>query len=367
MDSSPHVREVAGATRFARRRRWSVAVLTIAAAAGGGAWVAAERGGGPSSAIAQTSEQVATSLVARRTLVDRQSLDGKLGYGALSTLPGRIPGTVTWLPREGKVVGRGATLYRVDGTPVQLFYGTTPAWRALAAGMSDGVDVTQLERNLIALGYDPGRDITADDHFDWATRAAVKRWQEDVGLSETGVVDFGRVVFARGAQRVGKVQATAGAAALGPLLQLSATRRVVTSSIDAGQQTLIHVGEAVVVDLPNGAAVAGRISSISRVAQPAKDTGGATIAFSIAFARRTRLPALDQAPVTIKIARERKANALSVPVTALLAQPGGRYSVEVVAGKARRFVPVRLGLFANGFVAVSGTGLRPGLKVVVAQ
>ena len=67
-----------------------------------------------------------------------------------------------------------------------LLYGRLPAWRPLSVGVDDGPDVRQLERNLVALGHDPDRDITVDDHFTRATRAAVRRWQEAAGLEETG-------------------------------------------------------------------------------------------------------------------------------------------------------------------------------------
>jgi len=61
-------------------------------------------------------------------------------------------------------------------------------------------------------------------------------------------------------------------------------------------------------------------------------------------------------------------SALAVPVTALLAQPGGGYAVEVVsAGGTHHLVPVSLGLFddADGLVQVSGSGLAVGQQVVV--
>jgi hypothetical protein len=55
-------------------------------------------------------------------------------------------------------------------------------------------------------------------------------------------------------------------------------------------------------------------------------------------------------------------------VTALLAQSGGGYAVEVVnAGGINHLVPVSLGLFddADGLVQVSGSGLAAGQQVVV--
>jgi hypothetical protein len=59
---------------------------------------------------------------------------------------------------------------------------------------------------------------------------------------------------------------------------------------------------------------------------------------------------------------------MAVPVTALLAQPGGGYAVEVVgAGGTDHLVPVSLGLFddADGLVQVSGSELAAGQEVVV--
>ena len=62
-------------------------------------------------------------------------------------------------------------------------------------------------------------------------------------------------------------------------------------------------------------------------------------------------------------------NALAVPVTALLAQPGGGYSVEVVhkAG-ADHLVAVSLGLFddAQGLVQVTGSRASQRTPTAVA-
>jgi multidrug efflux pump subunit AcrA (membrane-fusion protein) len=71
--------------------------------------------------------------------------------------------------------------------------------------------------------------------------------------------------------------------------------------------------------------------------------------------------------VTVEIARESKDNALSVPITALLAQAGGQFAVEVVRGGRHTLVPVTLGLFADGYVEISGAGLKEGTTVVVAE
>jgi multidrug efflux pump subunit AcrA (membrane-fusion protein) len=77
---------------------------------------------------------------------------------------------------------------------------------------------------------------------------------------------------------------------------------------------------------------------------------------------------LDQAPVTVEITTGSVSNTLVVPVSALLAQPGGRYDVEqVTAGGHHRLVAVTPGMFddASGLVQVTGTTLVPGDHVVV--
>jgi len=52
-----------------------------------------------------------------------------------------------------------------------------------------------------------------------------------------------------------------------------------------------------------------------------------------------------------------------IPVTALLALAGGGYAVEVPDGAATKLVAVETGLFADGYVEVSG--VEAGVEVVV--
>ena len=61
-------------------------------------------------------------------------------------------GTVTSLPAVGQVVAEGQVLYDVNGSPVVLLYGITPAYRTLAEGATDsatsGADVENLNYRL---------------------------------------------------------------------------------------------------------------------------------------------------------------------------------------------------------------------------
>lgn len=143
-----------------------------------------------------------TAAVTRRTLSESATVSGTLGYGGEQELYDRLAGTYTWLPAVGAHIARGETLFRVDNLPVVLMYGSVPAYRALKEGLSKGPDVTELNANLIDLGYDPYGAIEDEESFSEATAAAVRRWQRAEGLPETGEVELGRVIFAAGAQRV---------------------------------------------------------------------------------------------------------------------------------------------------------------------
>ena len=151
-----------------------------------------------------------TASVTRRTLSESSTVDGTLGYGTTLELYDRVGGTFTWLPSVGAVIGRGGTLWRIDDLPIVLMYGSVPAYRTLKQGVGDGPDVTELNENLIDLGFDPYGAITDDESFSAATADAVKRWQKAHGLSQTGVVELGRVVFAPGARRVTAVKVALG-------------------------------------------------------------------------------------------------------------------------------------------------------------
>jgi hypothetical protein len=78
-------------------------------------------------------------------------------------------------------------------------------------------------------------------------------------------------------------------------------------------------------------------------------------------------PGLDQAPVQVSIIQQRDRGVLAVPVTALLAEPGGGYAVRVT-GPAHQLIPVTTGVFdgSTGLVEVAGRGLTEGLSVEVA-
>jgi peptidoglycan hydrolase-like protein with peptidoglycan-binding domain len=341
------------------------AVVAVAwAAAGGGA--AAE---GTDNSLGSAS----TATVERRDLVEHETLSGTLGYADPRSVYAAGQGVVTALRQAGATVTRGHALYWVDGDPVTLLYGSTPLWRRLDPRSTDGPDIRQLERNLVALGY--GSNLDVDDDWTAATTAAVKDWQEDLGVPETGVIEPGRVVFLPGQRRIGELKTQVGAA-LQPgaeVMETTSTSRSVSVDLDADLQSLVRVGEKVEVELPDGGSVDGRVTKIGKVAETEVDpqTGQAsdpTIALTIALAPNARVGSFDEAPVDVLVTQDQANGVLAVPVSALLALAEGGYAVEAVStGGRTQLVKVETGMFADGYVEVRGGGLRQGMMVVVPE
>jgi peptidoglycan hydrolase-like protein with peptidoglycan-binding domain len=148
--------------------------------------------------------------VERRNLVLTDTESGTIGYSNPQTVYDRLSGTITWLPQVGQRIGRGQALFRVDGQPVPLLYGATPAFRSLSADDSAGADIEQLNRNLIVLGFNPG-GIVDDDIWQPATTLGVEQFQASLGETETGVLELGQVVFLPGVQLVAALDGSVGA------------------------------------------------------------------------------------------------------------------------------------------------------------
>lgn len=143
-----------------RLRRAALAAVPVAAAAAVAGVVLS--GSAPGRTAAQAAVAVASAPVVRTDLANTAQVSGSLGYAGSYALVNQQSGTAyTALPGSGAAIRRGQELYAVDGTPVILFYGGTPEWRPLYAGVTPGRDVAQLNRNLIALGYGPALTAAA--------------------------------------------------------------------------------------------------------------------------------------------------------------------------------------------------------------
>jgi hypothetical protein len=322
----------------------------------------------------QGASAPATAAVSRQDIAAVTPLTATLGYAGSYRVTGHGGGTLTWLPAPGQVIGQGQALYKVDnGSPVALLYGDVPDWRPLGAGLS-GQDVSQLNHDLVGLGYAHGTDIAALgwDYYSWQTADAVQRLEEHLGVaSPSGSLSVGQVVFEPAALRVRQVAGSLGGPATGPVLAGTSDRHVVTIPLSASDQSEIHPGDTVTVRLPDGSTTPGVVSSVGTVASTTTGPAGSpatTIPVQVTLTDPRAAGTLDQAPVTVNITTATARDVLVVPVGALLAQSSGGYDVEVVgAGNTRAYVPVTPGIFddVDGLVQVTGA-LSAGQRVVVA-
>lgn len=392
------------------RRRWltagaaAVVAVTAVAVLATGVFAARAPAG---SAAASSGYRTGTATVTQQTLTSQTEVDATLGdartwtvvvpEASLASASPPAPGTFTWLPQAGRTVREGQRIYAVSGATVVLLYGDIPAYRDLSEGMT-GPDVRQLNVGLVKLGYAAGKALgprSGWNYYSAETAHAVELLQGKLGLTETGALPLGEAVFLPGPALITGwgsttmlgAPATPGAAAL----TASSTTPVVTIDLDAAEQGLVKTGDPVSITLPEGDTTPGVISEVSRVASSSSSgsssggssadsssgnsSGGsadgssgsaATITVLAALTHPRAAGKLNQAPVTVTITTGRAAGALTVPVDALLSQPGGRYAVEVTGPRGHHLVMVTPGLFddAAGKVQVTGN-LTPGQHVVV--
>jgi Putative peptidoglycan binding domain len=274
-----------------------------------------------------------------------------------------------------------------------LLYGPVPSYRDLAEGLT-GPDVTELNRDLVKLGYATRAALgprTGWDYYSAETAYAVEQLQTRLGLTVTGTLPLGQAAFLPGPALVTGLGATTslgGPAAAGAVvLTASSVTPEVTVELDPSLQNEVKDGDQVSITLPDGSTTPGVVTQVGRVATSPNSSGnsdsaansqsgsssnssasgsGATITVLVSLTHPKAAGKLNQAPVTVTITTGSVSSALTVPVNALLAQPGGKYAVEVTGPGGHHLVTVTPGMFddAAGQVQVSGN-LTPGQHVVV--
>ena len=338
----------------------SVLTVALAGAALAGAVGAIAVRGGQAAPAGPAPPRLGTATVVRTNLVSTALTGGTLGYAPARPVVNLVAGIYTWLPRPGAPVRAGGVLYRVDDSPVTLMAGSVPAWRPFGLGMTDGPDVRQLQAGLIAGHFADGLFTTPTGYYDLATADAVERWQAARGLTVTGLVPLGQVVFLPTAILVGAMNVAAGEAAVPGQrpYQVTTGRRTVTVPLNPTLPPAF-AGERVSIILPSQAIVPGKVTAVGGVSST---SGQLTVTPSGATGTGVNVQ------VQVSLAVQSARGVLAVPVSALLALAGGGYGLEVVTPSgAYRLVGVAAGLFASGLVQVSGPGITAGTRVVVAQ
>jgi peptidoglycan hydrolase-like protein with peptidoglycan-binding domain len=361
------------------RKRWALAAAAVVAAATVIAGVAAVSSADQPN-LAGQEPAVTTAKVEKGTLSAMVSMYGTLTYRAQSdgspySVINQARGTYTKLPDGGDKIACGDVFYRVDDNPVLLLCGSVPAYRGLHVG-EVGNDVRQLNQNLHLLGYDAAAGVVVDPNdssFTNQTQKALQALQHDKGAAVTGTLGIDGAVFLPESVRIAKVTGELGGSAQPGAQLLSATSDTleVQVALDASQQGEVKQGDRARITLPGNVSVTGSVDRLGTVAQaPAgqnQDPGAATIPAYIGLDDPAKAVGLDQAPVQAYITTAGVANALSVPVTAIIGRSGGGFAVEVVGADGRHeLVTVELGLYdaTAGRVQVTG-GLSEGDEVVV--
>jgi hypothetical protein len=352
--------------------------VALAAAALCGAVVTIALRGTPAPA-APNPPPVSTAAIVRTDLASTVLTQGTLGYTTSPPVVNGLGGTYTNVLAPGSVVEPGETLYRVDNQPVVLMNGDVPAWRPFAAGMTDGPDVEQLEANLIVLGDAAGLLAEPAPHYGPAAIAAVERWQTTLGLPATGSVDLGSIVFEPTVVRIDATNVALGQrASAGDLpYQVTTTVRSVSVPLTPSDPT-VAVGQQVSIELPSGATTPGSVTSVGTPPPSSSSTsasGSSSASGSEASTVLTVTPSdpaatgpADGEPVQVALTVQSVRHVLAVPIAALVALAGGGYGLELIGpGGQHQLVGVQTGVFAGGDVQVTGRGLVPGIRVVIAQ
>jgi hypothetical protein len=355
-------------------RRWvaaGVVIVVVLAGVGVAAAAGAFQGSGsPGPGAAGSAYRTSIATVTRQTLTSQSSLSGTLADSGAYTVVNQATGTITWLPPTGRTVRQGGVIYRVSGSPVVLLYGRVPAYRDLSEGLT-GADVREFNRGLIALGYTTRADVLAAGlgYFSAATAAAWENYQTALGSTvPSATVTLGQVVFLPTAAKISAWETgiTPGSSAAPGTALMTATSPVpqVTINLDPSLESEIKAGDKVEIDLPAGGATTGVVTSVSKVAST-NASGVTTVPVYVSLDHPKVARNLSSAPVTVKVTTGSVANALVVPVAALMARAGG-YDVEVTGPGGHHLVRVTVGMFddADGLVQVTGN-LTPGQHVVV--
>jgi hypothetical protein len=363
-------------TRRRGGRRWlitGVVVVVVAAAVTTAAAEGVFKGSGSRGpGAAGNAYRTSTATVKRETLTSQSSLSGTLADSGAYTIVNQATGTITTMPEVGKTVRQGGVLYQVSGNPVVLLYGNVPDYRDMSAGLT-GADVREFNKALIALGYTTRADVLAAGlgmgYFSAATTTAWEDYQTALGVTvPSATVTLGQVVFLPTAAKISTWETgiTPGTSAAPGTALMTATSPVpqVTINLDPSLETEIKAGDKVEIDLPEGGGTTGVVTQVSKVAST-NDSGVTTVPVYVSLDHPKAAKDLSSAPVTVKVTTGSVANALVVPVAALMARPGG-YAVEVTGPGGHHLVKVEVGLFddADGMVQVTGN-LTPGQHVVV--
>lgn len=147
----------------------------------------------------------------------------------------------------GGEISAGDVIYEVADTPVAAVQGERPFYRDLVQGDS-GEDVAQLQQALVDLGHMNG---DPDARFGAGTAAAVRAWQEELGLPRSGTIPLGQLVALPSLPAAVSVhEEIVPGSRLGggePAVRAPSGQQAFVLTLAANQQSLVPVGASVMI------------------------------------------------------------------------------------------------------------------------
>ena len=269
-----------------------------------------------------------------------------------------------------------------------LMFGNIPAWRDMKDGITPGEDVRQLKLNLIALGYGTVETLGKGPDFNPGTRAAIIELQSDLNIVASGEIILGEVVFTQGTSLVksssttqsvgGKINAGTELFYLTPVEKVETqigsdgsltvnqdSLQIVEIQVDVSERNLVSEASKVEIELPDESLVPGIVREVGSLAVVPQE-GDPFLEVLISVDGSMEYFEWTGASVTVNVTKELASGVLATPVNGLLALLTGGYALEAVTGTGTVLIPVETGIYADGWVEVSGPGLKPGVEIVVA-
>lgn len=314
-----------------------------------------------------TNAETELASVTRGDLIEETEGNGTVGFGDTATLPIDGDGLVTRTRESGEIVNSGDELLRIADRPVFLVEGSQPLYRELRRvssserdaagdkiGLQEGADVEQLQRFLIAAGFDDKGRLEVDGTFGLTTQRAVKDWQRSVGHPATGKVDRGQIVFAPGAVRV-ETAPSVGEAFSEVTVTAGSPR--ISLTVKANQRSFYEIGASVEIESA-GASATGTVVDQKRTIG---DDGSTGYRIDIKLDAGEDLGNAEAVKVTAK--NVKASGVLTVPVRALIALAEGGWAVQVDTPSGVQLTAVELGDVVEGTAEI--TGVDEGASVVV--
>lgn len=332
-----------------------MAVLLLVAVAAAGFWAGRVALAPPDDPLAPESEPVTYEVV-------QQTLGHALQFAAVAEWEARplgrawAAGIVTSVGfAPGQAVDAGDVLFTVDLRPVVVAQGDVPAFRDMQSG-DTGADVSQLQMMLAELGF---LEAEPNGQFGDEMLAAVRVWQDSLGIDDDGIVRQGDVLFAP--ELPVRVVATDALAVGAPLAGgeivvnglSSAPSVVVPLTVD--QRNLVPISGAVRLTYPEGTweAVIARATETSEQGLERLDLileapdGGPVCGETCT----EWIPPLGSTDFPAEIVVTPETTGPVVPVAAIVTDPGGGQSVQLLDGTV---VPIQVVVSTGGLAVVSG-------------